>query len=311
MDRNTFTGLFLIMLIIAGSVYFMKPTNVELQKERDKQHIDSLKKAGLPVPNPAAADTSIAAKPVDSAALKSAFGATLIGSENLITVENKDIRLKLTTRGGRIYSVELKNFKTFDKKPLILFDGDKNKFGFSFAAGNASINTNERYFTPSATSLNVVGQDSASITMRLSYSPTQYIDYIYSLKGEGYKVGLTIKPVGLDNVIVNSGSINLDWESNLRRLEKSETLDKRYSYIGYFNTENSYDFFGDTKDDQKEIADKKIQWVTFKQHFFSSVLLAKEGFTKSNLTVVTDTADHADIKETKASLQLAKSADGT
>src|SRR3954463_3543769 len=148
MDRNTFTGLFLIMLIIAGSVYFMKPTNVELQKERDKQHIDSLKKAGLPVPNTAKTDSAIAAKPIDSAALKSAFGATLTGQENLITIENKDIRLKLTTRGGRIYSAELKDFKTFDKKPLILFDGSDNKFGFKFAAGSDSVNTNDRYFTP-------------------------------------------------------------------------------------------------------------------------------------------------------------------
>jgi YidC/Oxa1 family membrane protein insertase len=112
--------------------------------------------------------------------------------------------------------VELKNFKTFDKKPLILFEGDKNKFGFTFsAAGTASINTNDRYFTPSATELKVAGADSSSITMRLSYSATQYIDYIYSLKGEGYKVGFTIKATGLDNVIANSNSITLDWLSNL------------------------------------------------------------------------------------------------
>ncbi len=313
MDRNTFTGLFLIMLIIAGSVYLLKPGEAELQKEREKQHLDSLKKAGIAPPVAVKIDTSKAGRPaVDSAALKSPFGGTITGTESLVTVENKDLRIKLTTRGGRIYSVELKNFKTFDKKPLILFDGDKNKFGFTFsAAGTANINTNNRYFTPSATELKVAGADSSSITMRLSYSATQYIDYIYSLKGEGYKVGFTIKATGLDNVIANSNSITLDWLSNLRQLEKSPVLDREYSMIQYLDTNNDFDYLGDTKDDQTEVADKKLKWVSFKQHFFSSVLLSKEGFSKANFAVVTDTAIHNEIKQLKANLVVPRSADGS
>jgi YidC/Oxa1 family membrane protein insertase len=312
MDRNTFTGLFLIMIIIAGSVWFLKPNEAQLKKEAALQ--DSLKRAKDKT-NPATTaklDTSKIAKPVvDSAALKSPFGATINGTEKLITIENKDLRVKLSTRGGRIYSVELKNFKTFDKKPLVLFDGEANKFGFSFGAGAANVNTNERYFTPSAQGLQVAGKDSSSITMRLSYSATQYIDYIYTLKGEGYKVGLTIKATGLDNVIANSSSINLNWESSPHRLEKSITLDRQYTMIQYLNTDNDFNDLGDTKDDQKEIADKKLQWVSFKQHFFSSLLLSKDGFTKSSLAVSTDTSNHADIKQLKANLTLARNSDGT
>jgi len=313
MDRNTFTGLFLIMIIIAGSVWLLKPNATEIAKEKALQHQDSLKRAGIKTTAAVATvDTGkITNKPVDSAALKSPFGATLNGSEKLITIENADLRVKLTTRGGRIYSVELKNFKTFDKKPLILFDGDLNKFGFSFTAGVANVNTNERYFTPSAAGLQVTGKDSSAITMRLSYSPTQYIDYIYSLKGEGYKVGLTIKATGLDNVIANNSSINLNWESNLLRLEKSIVLDRTYSMMQYYDTDKDFDYFGDTKDDQKDINDKKLQWVSFKQHFFSSLLLTKEGFTKSSLSVITDTANHENIKTLKANLTLARSSDGT
>jgi len=315
MDRNTFTGLFLIMIIIAGSVYFLKPSDAEIKKEKLVQHQDSLKRAGIKTTTPAGtttADTLKAAnKKVDSAALKSPFGATLNGSENLITLENKDIKVKLSTKGGRIYSVELKDYKTFDKKPLILFDGDQNKFGFALAAGNTSVNTNDHYFTPSATGLQVTGKDSSSITMRLSYSPTQYIDYIYSLKGEGYKVGFTIKATGLESVVGNLSTLNLSWQTNLRRLEKSATLDHQYSMIQYLNTENDFDYFGDTKDDQKEVNDKKLQWVSFKQHFFSSVLLSKDGFSKSSLAVSTDTSDHANIKQLTAALVVARNADGT
>src|ERR1700712_47104 len=99
MDRNTFTGLFLIMAIIAGSIYFLKPSDAELKKERLVQHQDSLKKAGLankpgvaPATMAAAkADSSKASKIVDSALLKSPFGAATVGTQQFVTIENKDI----------------------------------------------------------------------------------------------------------------------------------------------------------------------------------------------------------------------------
>jgi len=311
MDRNTFTGLFLIMVILFASFYLMKPSEAQLKKEAELQA--QHKQGKTPGTGKTAnLDTAkLGPKPVDTAALKTPFGGTIYGTEKLVTIENKDLRVKLSTKGGCIYSVELKNFQTADKKPLVLFEGEGNKFGFNFAAGVANINTNDRYFTPSAEGLQVTGQDSSAITMRLSYSPTQYIDYIYSLKGEGYKVGLVIKSTGLENIVANAGSITLNWESSLLRLEKSLQLDHQYSMIQYYDTNNDFDYFGDTKDDAKDITDKKLQWVSFKQHFFSSVLLSKDGFSKSNLSVTTDTAKHDEIKELKANLTVARNSDGT
>lgn len=308
MDKNTFTGLFLIMLIIAGSVYFLKPNDAEIQKEKERIHLDSLKKAGV-APKPAASNAAAApiVPKVDSAALKAPFGASIVGSEQLIALENKDIKVKLSTRGGRVYSAELKKYKTFDKKPLILFDGEKNDFSAKFSAGSVAITTGDRYFTLVTDSSNAQG----SVTLRLSYSPTQYIDYVYSLPKEGYKLDLTVKPIGLDGVVANSNTLNLTWAVNARKQEMDIHNERTYTYIGYFDTEKSYDFFGDTKDDQKEVNDKSLQWISFKQHFFSSVLLAKQGFTKSKFTVTTDTADHDHIKQLNAELALTKSADGT
>src|SRR6202012_3649698 len=124
MDKNTFTGLFLIMLIIAGSVYFMKPSAAELKKKKEKKNQDPLKRAGIKPATPAAiAAATPQAKPVDTAALKAPFGSTLQGEEKFVTLENDSVRIKLSNKGGRVYSVELKDYKTFDKKPLILFDG--------------------------------------------------------------------------------------------------------------------------------------------------------------------------------------------
>jgi YidC/Oxa1 family membrane protein insertase len=316
MDKNTFTGLFLIMAIIAGSIYFLKPSDAELKKERLVQHQDSLKKGLLNKANtPVAAkfDTTktVVNAVADSATLKSPFGAASVGADKTITIENQELLVKLSAKGGKVASVELKNYKTFDKKPLVLFSGDKDHFGLKFNAGGKNINTDDYYFTPSGTDLKVAEKDSASITLRLSYSATQFIDYIYTLKGTGFKLGLTIKPTGLDGVIANSGNLNLNWQASLHKQEKDIKQERQYSTVYYYNTDGDVDYLAETKDDQKEIGDKKMAWIAFKQHFFSNALIVKGGISKTNIGVVTDAADTADVKEMKADLTLSRAADGS
>jgi YidC/Oxa1 family membrane protein insertase len=316
MDKNTFTGLFLIMVIMGASFFFMRPSEADLKKERITQHADSVKKGLLnkeilAASKPVDSAKTQANKPVDSALLKTPFGATTIGTQKFITLENKDISVKLSTQGGRVYSVELKEYKTFDKKPLILFDGDKgNHFGLNFTAGNSNINTDKLYFTPMSGGLQVAEKDSGSVTMRLSYSATQYIDYIYSLKGAGYKVGLTIKTTGLDQAIANTNTININWAASVRKQEKDMDQERRYSDVSYNNIDGDNDYLSPSKDDQKDITDKKLQWVSFKAHFFSSVLIADKGFDKSSLASTTDVADTTDIKQMSANLVLSKNTAG-
>ena len=179
-------------------------------------------------------------------------------------------------------------------------------------AGNNNINTDKLYFTSSApTSLTVTGKDSTSVTMRLSYSPTQYVDYIYSLKGTGFKLGLTIKETGLDQVLANTGNLTIDWSADMRRQEKDIKQERQYSTIYYYNTDHDLDYLSAGKDDEAAITDKKMQWVSFQAHFFSGVLISKSGFTKSNLSIVTSAPDTAHSKEMTAGLAVTRTADGS
>jgi YidC/Oxa1 family membrane protein insertase len=147
--------------------------------------------------------------------------------------------------------------------------------------------------------------------MRLSYSPTQYLDYVYTLNGTGYKVGFTVKQTGLANVIPNSNTISIDWSASLPKQEKDIDQERRYSAAYYKTADNTVDDLSTTKDDSLTITDKKTQWVSFKAHFFSSVILAKDAFSKASVTSITDTSEHNIIKEMKTSLILARSSDGT
>lgn len=317
MDKNTFTGLFLIMIIMAVSVFLFKPSDTDMKKQAARIHADSVSKGLIPknaATAKAIADTAKkAAAPVkiDSNLLKQPFGAASAGTKKIVTLENNDIIVKLSTEGGKVESVELKNYKTYNRQPLILFDGSNNHFGLNFAAGSYSIATDKYYFTPSADQLKVTGKDSGSVTMRLSYSPTQYIDYIYSLKGEGFKVGLVIKPVGLDQIIANSNSLNINWAASMRKQEMDLEQERRYTTVYDYNTEGSLDYLSSNKDDHGDVNDKRLQWVSFQAHFFSGVIITDKGFDKSSLDVKTDVADSLHSKQMSATLNLAKNADGT
>jgi YidC/Oxa1 family membrane protein insertase len=147
--------------------------------------------------------------------------------------------------------------------------------------------------------------------MRLNYSATQYIDYIYTLSGTGFKLGFTVKPTGLDNVLNNSKTINIHWEANALNQEKDIDQERRYSSVYYKTSDEKVNDLSTTKDDSLIIADKKTQWVSFNAHFFSSILLSANGFTKSNVGVALDTSNHTVVKQMRASLLLTSNSDGT
>ncbi len=312
-----FTGLFLIMIIMGASVFIFRTPDADLKKERIRLHADSVKRGLIKTPETApnkitdtAKNTAAKTTVADSNLLKTPFGASSVGTEKLVTLENADIKIQLSNLGGRVYSAELKNYKTFDKKPLILFSGDKNHFGFALNTPGNIKNTNDLYFTPSANNLQVTGKDSSTLTMRLTYSATQYIDYIYSLKGTGFKLGLVIKPTGLDNVIANMSTIDLNWASSVHKTEMSAAQERQYTSIYYNNMDGDNNEVGDRKDDTKDFPAVKTQWISFKQHFFSSDLISDAGFSKANLTVNTDPTDTADITRMSANLTVTRSADG-
>lgn len=307
MDRNTFSGLFLILVILVGSTYFMKPSETEIKKEQLVQDSIARAKTGEHAKKEQTAPAAIApvAPVVDSTAMKGPFGAAITGTNKTITLENDHLKVQIGTQGGRIESVELKGQETFENKPLILFTGDKSDFGLSFSTNGATVNTSKLFFTPSAENLTVTKSDSGSVTMRLAYSPTQFIDYVYSLKGDSYKVGLNIVTTGMQSVIPSDRHINLNWSATLLQKEKDLKSEREHYSGAYYNYgDDEIDHIGSSSDEAKQLGeDGKIKWVSFKQHFFSSVLIAKNGFDKANVDVKLSTEPGV-LKTFTANFQL-------
>jgi len=295
MDRNTFTGLFLIMIILAGSFYFFRPSEAEIKKAKETERLDSLKKAGVtPVQKDTTKAATIANSAVDSSALKGPFGTALTGAEANTVLENENLLITLSNKGGKITSVEVKGQKTFSGKPLILFAGSENKFGLSLNAAGKVINTNDLYFTSTKTG--------TTVTMRANYDANAYVEYVYDLKPLSNKVAFNVNLVGLQQVIAGN-TIGLNWSTILLQQEKSIDSEHRYSAPYYKYLDGDVNHLSVAKDEKEELSKGKIQWFSFKQHFFSASLISKQAFEKGSLEVKIPTAP-GQVKFYDANMQL-------
>ena len=285
MDRNNIIGLILLFVLFAGSFYIMQPSEHEIQQEQARQDSIQRAKEGLPPLTDTIQPQEVAHTEIDSATLAQPFGGSLQGSEEIITLENEKIIAKLSTKGGRIKSVEIKDETSFHGEPLILFDGDHNKFGLEFNIPGSSIYTNDRYFTAQGGDAFVSGDGQESVVLRLNYSESQYIDYIYTIKGDSYNIGLDIKTVGIHQVVdVNSRKILLNWETMLGLQERKASSERDRSTLYYQESDGSIDNLSYSKDDN-ENPKETLNWIAFKQHFFSTILSSKNGFNNTELSI--------------------------
>lgn len=293
MDKNTFTGLFLIMIVLAGSFYFFKPTEAEINKEQQRVTADSLKKAGVEV-----APTAVTASPIlpaaDSSALNGPFGNNITGTVQTKVLENEKLKLTFTNKGGKIKSVEVKGQKTYDGKPVVLFDGDQNKFGLNLNIAGKIVNTNDLYFTAT--------QNEESITMRANYASDKFIEYVYVLKPKSNQVAFNINLNGL-NQVIQGNHIALNWEATLLEQEKSGKKEQEHSAPYYKYKDMNPEHLDVAKDEEEELKEGKIEWFSFKQHFFSAVMIPSIPFDKGSLAVKVST-EPGEIKWYGATMQM-------
>jgi YidC/Oxa1 family membrane protein insertase len=321
MDRQSLIGLFLIGLILIGFTIYTSPSEEELaamKRQQDslalveKQQLaaSAARAAALKKPDAQSVDTLLSDSSRQSMMVDmlGAFAAGGDGNDGLSVLENELIKVSVSNKGGRVKSVELKNYKTSDGKPVVLFESDSTRFGLNFFAQNRSISTNELYFRPVGSGFKVNGEDSNSVAMRLEAgSPDRYIEFEYSLKGNSYLLGYKVNFVGLNDVIAaNTGYVELNWNQRLRKMENSMENERNSSTIYYrFNDEEGeVDNLSETSDEKEEIK-TRLKWVSMKQQFFTQVLVAESGFDKpTRLETVAGLEGENFVKQMNISLTL-------
>ncbi|MCD4790607.1 MAG: membrane protein insertase YidC, partial [Bacteroidales bacterium] len=304
MDRNTILGLVLIFAILFGFWYFNKPSEEEIVADKHRQDSiaqvrrtedsiariilterrkqDSISKAQEVQTTQVVATDSSQINVVNRDKL-GIFTNSSVGQDKLNILENEVMIITVSAKGGKIISVQLKEFHTYDSLPLILFDPDKTNFGLTFFANNRIIKTNDLYFQ-------VYGDGgSSNLSMRLyadasdtSFNKNNYIEFLYALNGNDYMMDFDINFVGMNNYFdQGSNYIDLDWNTELLKLEKGvDRFNGPTIYYKYYK--DDVDYLSETKDDEEKLT-TRIKWVSFKQRFFSSTLIAKDFFLNADV----------------------------
>ena len=211
MDRNTIIGLGIIGLLLVGYSIFTKPQREAQMAERIR--LDSIARVEQ-VRAMEAAQQAKALLPTNETEANSAtdsvsmerlsgelgdFANAATGTVESVVLENENVKLTFSTLGGRPYTVQLKQYQTYDSLPLYLFDGDSTIFALHFFADNRGINTGELYFQP--TIKNLTGEEGRSyqqLTMKMDISETASISYIYRLYDDDYMLDFDMRFRGLD-----------------------------------------------------------------------------------------------------------------
>lgn len=319
MDRKTIIGLVLIMGLLIGYSVWMSPSKEELAEKKRIQDSLALIQEEIPIDTVSFNDsvnkeeTDITAPSANNATnttfenLQSQYGAFVTAAQvpentDPILIENDLYKLSIAKKGGRIESVELKNVLTYDHKPVVLFDANNphNQFGFTFFSNYLELNTNDFYFLPveieSGKKHTVSGNDSLRFAMRLypnandtSIDTTRYIEYIYTVKGNDYLTGVKLRFHDMDAYLNQTQrELSFHWIAQLNRQEKSYKNEKIATTIYYSDIEDVENLQeSDTKGDSVAYQ-AGLKWISFKQHFFTSTIIADKEFSNATMVVNMD-----------------------
>lgn len=283
MDKNTITGFVLIGILLFAFSWFNQPSTEQIEAQRRyNDSIARVEQAAKTEVEKQTAATSAANEDlnlpdsVKTARLEQSFGGfaqAMSGANETVTLENELLELKFNTKGGHLAYARLKEYDAYDSKPLILFDETQTKFNLSLiTAANKVINSTDLYFTP------VRGNDSHSLTMRLNVGGGSYLDFVYTLPAGEYRMDFKIQGTGLNGVLSpGTTSLDLIWEQTARQLEKGRQYEDKYTALYYKLMADDVDHLSESGNDSEKVTNR-LKWIAYKNKFFSTVLIADEGF---------------------------------
>ena len=274
MDKNTLVGFTLIGAVLIGFSIYNRPSQEEM--ERAQRYQDSIQTVALL--EQAKRDAEAEAQNIQALTLDSTslfFGANQ-GTEQFTTLENNLVKVTFSNKGGRVVSATLKDYKNQQGEPLTLFNEEESGMNFAFEGKNENILTEDLFFQPTNVTENTV-------TMRLQTTGAGYIDFAYRLLPGSYMVNFDIRAVGMQNFFpAAQKSVNIDWSQLARQQEKGYDFEQRYTSLTYKPVDDGSDYLSETSDD-KETFEEPMEWIAFKNQFFSSVLIANQDFDNVTL----------------------------
>ena len=283
MNKNNIIGFLLIALVLIGFSWYTQPSAEEQRADFVQDSIAKAKHAEIEKASKAAAakrQANAKAKiEADSTAL---FYSALKGQEKKIVLKNEKVELTLNTKGGTVEKAVIKGYVghniqvkdgSADQKDVTLFDGKDQSLKFMLEAKEANIITSDLYFTPS----NVTD---STVTMTAVAGEGKTLSMTYTL-GKDYMLHMSFSAQGMEGLFSpNYNKMDIDWNDKARQQERGFMFENRYTTLTYHNAEGGTDYLNEGSEKIDEKIEETIDWVSFKNQFFSAIIVAKDNFEK-------------------------------
>lgn len=283
MNKNNIIGFLLIAVVLIGFSWYNQPSAEEQRTAFVQDSIAKAKHAEMEKASKAAAakrQTNAKAKvEADSTAL---FYSALKGQAKKIVLKNEKVELTLNTKGATVEKAVIKGYVghnlqvkdgSADAKDVTLFDGNDQSLKFMLEAKEANIITSDLYFTPS----NVTDK---SVTMTAVAGEGKTLTMTYTL-GNDYMLHMSLQANGMAGLFSpNYNKMDVDWSDKARQQERGFMFENRYTTLTYHNAEGGTDHLSEGSEKIDEKIEEAIDWVSFKNQFFSAIIVAKDNFEK-------------------------------
>lgn len=304
-DINSLIGFVLLGAIMLWWMYSNQPTPEELEAEKNAKTEQVREETLIQNSRTSTENTAVIVQATDSLSLAKAqsqlgdfaYSAALPSAkENETVIENGLLKLVISNKGGQIKEALIKKYVTYDSLPLYMIKDNNASFNINFGTtDNRTLNTKDLFFEPTLTK----NGENKVLSMKLKISEDKYLEYRYEMKPNEYMVDFTVRSQGLSNAINSSQQIVLDWNLEGFRHEKSIRYENQQTEMYYEKDDEDIDYLSIGGDDDAEETD--VNWVAFKQHFFSTMLISEQAFEKASLASKTLTLDEeVDTTFTKA-----------
>ena len=322
MNKNNILGFFFIFLILVGYSWYVAPSEEEIaQQQTEAARKDSLNeirkeqsriaeterkmmKAADDVGSQQATESNNAVANdsllnVMQVQKFGSFAAMSHGEEKEITIENDKIKIRVSTKGGNITYAELKNYHTYDTMPLVLFD--KNTASISYLLNDKRVESKSLYFEPIAKTGSVVDDsiyvhegETYSFAMRIYPNDNngkvlkdKYLEFAYTITGDDYMIDYNLNMQGMSSFVAPGlNDIPLYLNMDMMSMEKDPKQEAKQTAIFYRYSgedESVEELSLTSMDEEKEDLSTKVKWISFKQQFFSFVIIADESFAKAKV----------------------------
>lgn len=277
MDKNTIIGFVLIAALLIGFSWYTKPSEEEIAQQRKQDSITAIAKQKAEQQLETEKQTAQANAALANQDTTKTFYKALNGKAQNVVLKNSKLELTLNTKGGVVEKAVIKGFKDNEgRKDLTLFDSQNQSLKFMLAGKETNIITTDLYFIPS----NVTD---STVTMTADAGNGKSLVMDYKL-GKDYMLHFSMKANGLSGMFApNYDKIDIEWTDRCRQQEKGFTFENQHSSLTYHLTDGGTDNLSETSEKVDKKIEDVIDWVAFKNQFFSAVMIAKDDLGANSL----------------------------